>query len=74
MSPDTYLASFVLRFVYDASADDASRPIGWRGVIRHVQSDAECQFTHWPEAEAFIAQYVSLNETRGIPAASIPPT
>ncbi len=73
MSPETYLASFVLRFVYDAPAEDASRPSGWRGVIRHVQSYAECQFTRWTEAEAFIAQYVRLNETHGGPASSTPP-
>jgi hypothetical protein len=69
MSSETRVVSFVLRFVCDAPADGASRPAVWRGVIRQVQSDAECHFTHWNEAMAFIGQYVNLDDNAAGPQA-----
>lgn len=66
MPPDTGLDSFVLRFVYDSPADQTSRPVAWHGVIRHVQSDAECHFTRWEEAATFVAQFVGLEQTTDV--------
>jgi len=61
MSPETGLVSFVLRFVVDAPPDDSGVPgAGWHGLIRHVQSDAERQFTRWADAVSFIEQYVHV--------------
>lgn len=31
-----------------------------RGHIRHIQSDQELAFTHWPDAVRFIEQFVDL--------------
>jgi len=65
MSSETQLISFVVRFVTDAvssaATDEAARPSEWHGVIRHVQSDAECHFTRWEEAGAFVARYLNLD-------------
>jgi len=59
----TSLVSFVLRFVCDEPAEESARlPPHWRGVIRHVQSDAERHFTHWTEAVAFIARYIDVDK------------
>ena len=63
MESDANLTSFVLRFVSDP-ADDAQAGASWHGVIRHVQTNQERAFTRWVEAEAFIQQYVELNEER----------
>lgn len=49
MSQD--VVSFVLRFVREASEDQQAR---WRGVVRHVQSNAESQFTQFADALAFM--------------------
>ena len=63
MESEANLTSFVLRFVSDqATADQATG--AWHGVIRHVQTNQERAFTRWAEAEAFIQQYVELNEER----------
>jgi len=51
--------SFVLRFVHDASAQDASH---WHAVVRHVQSNEEKSFTDFADAVAFIARYVPLGD------------
>jgi hypothetical protein len=51
--------SFVLRF--SADADNTA----WRGLIRHVQSDAECHFTRLDELLEFVGGYVSLDEGGG---------
>lgn len=58
---ETHLASFVLRFIYEEPPATPVAPVAeWRGVLRHVQSNAEIHFTRWEEATAFIAQYVQL--------------
>ena len=64
MLPETQVASFVLRFVFDELPENAPHPsTGWHGLIRHVQSGEERRFTRWAEAVAFVAQYVQVNET-----------
>ena len=63
---DTQLASFVVRFVYEA-APAAGPARDWHGVIRHVQSDAERYFTRWEEAVAFMAAYVQLEPPGAAP-------
>ncbi len=49
--PAPEIASFVIRFVRDPDA------AGYWGWVRHVQSDTEIRFTHWQEAQAFIARF-----------------
>jgi hypothetical protein len=53
------ITSFVIRFVQETP--DETRL--YRGNIRHVQSNQELNFTHWPEAVAFIEQFVPLQST-----------
>lgn len=35
---------------------------GWRGIVVHIQSNAERTFTHFADAVAFIARYVPLGD------------
>jgi hypothetical protein len=58
VSGENSLDSFVLRFVREA--DDVSRPTAWHGVIRHVQSNRERAFNHWPDAVSFINEFVNI--------------
>ena len=51
--------SFVLRFVQDASAQDAAH---WHAIVLHVQSNEEKSFTEFADAIAFIARYVPLGD------------
>jgi hypothetical protein len=63
MPRQTNVASFVLRFVQetsDASPDFDRTP--WRGLIKHVQSNDELQFTSFADAIAFISGYVDLDD------------
>ena len=61
MDEKTYpdVESFVIRFVLEESqpADQA----GYRGVIRHVQTDEELGFTSWKEAVHFIKKFVPID-------------
>ncbi|MCX6029460.1 MAG: hypothetical protein NT169_09185 [Chloroflexi bacterium] len=63
---ETRLDSFVLRFVHDVRAAAADGPPRlappWHGLIRHVQSNRERTFTRWPDALAFIGEFVVLRE------------
>lgn len=52
-----HVESFVLRFVQDASENDASN---WHAVIVHVQTNEEKSFTDFADAVAFIARYVHV--------------
>ncbi len=58
-STDIQVASFLIRFVYEAAADGQPTQ-GWHGVVRHVQSNAERHFTRWEDAVAFVSAYVEL--------------
>ncbi len=60
MNPEPILTSFVLRFIHDEPPGGASG--GWHGVIRHVQTNSERQFTRWSEAVSFISQFVDVSE------------
>ncbi|HLF89708.1 MAG TPA: hypothetical protein VI451_12220 [Anaerolineales bacterium] len=51
------ITSFVIRFVQE-TPDETRSP--YRGNIRHVQSNADLNFTDWAEAVAFIQRYVPL--------------
>ncbi|HKZ82251.1 MAG TPA: hypothetical protein VJ793_01185 [Anaerolineae bacterium] len=63
MSSEVGVVSFVLRFVVDESPGASLHSVtGWRGLIRHVQSDAERHFVHWADAVAFIEQYVKVSD------------
>lgn len=68
MTPPVEIASFVVRVVVEAAAD-ASGATRWHGLIRHVQSDAECHFTHWAEAQSFMEDHAGLTprDPEGLP-------
>ena len=53
---DQEMVSFVLRFVREAGEEQQAR---WRGVVKHVQSNAEVSFTQFSEALAFMQGYVN---------------
>lgn len=53
---DQDMVSFVLRFVREVSEDQQAR---WRGVIKHVQSNAEANFSNFAEALVFIQSHVN---------------
>ncbi len=54
------ITSFVLRFVRETVPEDYQE-VGYRGAIRHVQSDEELVFTQWKDAVNFIHQFVPIN-------------
>jgi hypothetical protein len=63
MPLEQHLTSFVLRFVCEGTSDKGQTPARrWRGVVRHVQSDAEQHFVRWEEAVRFMEQYVMLQQ------------
>lgn len=53
MSED--LVSFVLRFVRETGEGQQAR---WRGVVKHVQSNTESNFSQFAEALAFMQSHV----------------
>lgn len=58
MSNDSpQVESFVVRFIHDAPEQRA-----WRGVIVHVQSNTEENFSDFAAAVAFIARYVPVEK------------
>ncbi len=63
---ETRLDSFVLGFVHDVRAAAVDEPprlaSPWHGLIRHVQSNRERAFIRWPDALAFIEEFVDLRE------------
>jgi hypothetical protein len=65
MPSQTNIASFVLRFVHETATDATTDPArtDWHGVIKHVQTNKEQHFTCFADAVAFIAQYVTLDES-----------
>ena len=64
MSSQTNVVSFIVRFVQSTMIDATTDPpqTDWHGVVKHVQSNTEQHFTHFSDAVAFIANYVSLND------------
>ena len=52
------VASFLIRFVQDQANQE--NIAGYRGVVRHVQTDHEQVFTCWEEVESFIQQVIPL--------------
>jgi hypothetical protein len=58
-NPSPSITSFVIRFVLDETSREKETP-GYRGAIRHIQSDEEMNFHAWEDAVAFIQRYVPL--------------
>jgi hypothetical protein len=57
--PETLIASFVVRFMLDQEIE--SSKVNWRGVIRHIQTNEQFNFSGMDEALQFIQQYVQIN-------------
>jgi hypothetical protein len=58
-NPSPSIASFVIRFVLDEVSPE-KETLGYRGAIRHIQSDEEMNFHTWEDAVKFIQSYVPL--------------
>ena len=56
------VASFLIRFVQDQSKPKGNA--GYRGVIRHIQTDLEQTFTCWKDVETFIQQVVPIENIK----------
>ncbi|HEX6304761.1 MAG TPA: hypothetical protein VFZ76_11265 [Anaerolineales bacterium] len=54
------ITSFVIRFVHTDPPVEPASTSGYRGTIRHVQSNQEATFTHWQEAVDFINRFVLI--------------
>ncbi len=65
MSQD--LVSFVLRFVRESGEDQQAR---WRGLVKHVQSNTESNFSQFAEALAFMQSHVNEATQAGFDRAS----
>jgi hypothetical protein len=65
--PDTVIASFVLRFMLDQEVETSATH--WRGVIRHIQTNEQLNFSVMEEALSFMQQYMHINP---IPAQPCP--
>jgi len=63
MDSHTDVTSFVMRFTQETWVQDGRPRRRWRGLIKHVQSDAEQPFTQFADAVRFIARYVELDES-----------
>jgi hypothetical protein len=60
---ETDVDSFIVRFVQEKSQTNGPPISPWRGIIRHVQSKEEIQFTQIEDALQFVANYVELTKT-----------
>ncbi len=58
-STEIQVASFLIRFVFSTPVEGGAA-VGWHGVVRHVQTNAERHFSRWEDAVAFMAGYVDL--------------
>jgi hypothetical protein len=56
------ITSFIIRFVHEHQQEDQLIQPVYHGFIRHIQSDAELNFSSWKEAESFIRRFVALEE------------
>ena len=63
-NPSPSITSFVIRFVLDETSPEKETP-GYRGTIRHIQSDEEMNFNTWEDAVEFIQRYVPLEARSG---------
>jgi len=60
--PPPNISSFVIRFVVsNPGATSPDQPV-YHGIIRHIQSDEELNFSSWKEAESFIRRFVPLEQ------------
>jgi hypothetical protein len=59
-NPSPSITSFVIRFVLDETSPEKEAQSGYRGAIRHIQSDEEMSFHSWEDAVEFIQRYVPL--------------
>jgi hypothetical protein len=55
------VTSFVIRFVHAGPGFSPSAP-GYRGTIRHVQTDQEVAFTRWDDVVDFVKLFVSIED------------
>lgn len=60
--PPPNISSFVIRFVVSNPGETSPNLPVYRGIIRHIQSDEELNFSSWKEAESFIRRFVPLEE------------
>ncbi len=56
------VASFMLRFVQNRSMPKEGFP--YRGIIRHIQSGDEVNFTDWEDVERFISRIIPIDEIK----------
>jgi hypothetical protein len=56
------ITSFVIRFVHTPAAEEQTQA-AYRGLIRHIQTNQEINFTHWSDAVAFIQNFVQLEDS-----------
>jgi len=54
------VASFLLRIVQDQPPSEEAG--GFRGLIRHIQTDEELNFTCWAEVQSFIHANFPIEE------------
>lgn len=59
MDQSPNISSFVIRFIHGETIGEGR---GFRGTIRHVQSNQEISFNRWEEAERFIQTFVPIKE------------
>lgn len=58
--PSPTISSFVIRFVMDGAPENKTASPTYRGVIRHIQSAQELNFSSWQDAVDFIERFVPL--------------
>lgn len=58
-SSDPAVVSFVVRFTQTADTTVRGAPrVEWRGRIRHIQTNEETGFIHFPDAMTFMARFL----------------
>jgi hypothetical protein len=61
--PRPNISSFIIRFVVTTPGDSPTDQPVYHGVIRHIQSDEELNFSSWKEVESFIRRFIPIEET-----------
>jgi len=59
------ISSFVIRFVVDGAPENRITSPAYRGLIRHIQSAEEINFSSWQDAVDFIRRFVPLDTENG---------